>query len=202
MIRLAYVSVAREKMRPEALLGLLRQCQRKNATTGVTGLLLFGNGTFLQVLEGEAHAVDCLFHRIEHDHRHRDVRLLSCRDIEQRRFPDWKMGFRLIEPAGAGEPVVNFDAEEFSAARFAADPQAAEAAIDFFSKPYWDSRVRVLEEKESQLAYLESALANMRGCLGIATLVLQRVAEATREGRLSDAEGNLCALALDTIKHA
>jgi hypothetical protein len=187
-------------MPAEALLGLLRQCQRKNASSGVTGLLLFGNDTFLQVLEGEAETVDGLFHRIEGDRRHQDVRLLSRRPIGQRRFPDWKMGFRLIEPAAPGEPLVNFDAHGFSAVRFAADPQAAEAAIEFFSKPYWDAGVRVLEEQDAQLEYLESALANMRGCLGIATLVLQKVADATREGRLSEAEGQLCALALDTIK--
>jgi hypothetical protein len=62
--------------------------------------------------------------------------------------------------------------------------------------------MRVMEEKDAQLAYLEAALANIRGCLSIATQVLQKVAEATREGRLSDAEGHHCALALDAIRPA
>jgi hypothetical protein len=80
----------------ESLLALLRQCQQRNVASGVTGLLLFSDGTFLQVLQSEPETVDALFHRIEVDRRHRDVRLLSRRPIDQRRFADWKMGFRLI----------------------------------------------------------------------------------------------------------
>ena len=52
MIQTAYVSRAAETMTQENLLALLQQCLANNEAGGVTGMLLYGNETFLQVLEG------------------------------------------------------------------------------------------------------------------------------------------------------
>ena len=53
MFRLIYVSTARELMDKDALLGILAKAREKNARLGITGMLLYKDGNFLQLLEGE-----------------------------------------------------------------------------------------------------------------------------------------------------
>ena len=66
------------------------------AAGGVTGMLFYGNGTFLQVIEGEATTVDELVGKIARDPRHEDIRILSRKAIEHREHPDWSMGFEQV----------------------------------------------------------------------------------------------------------
>ncbi|WP_076858189.1 BLUF domain-containing protein [Bradyrhizobium mercantei] len=72
---------------------ILAQSRAKNARLGVTGALLFSEGYFCQVLEGEQAAVENIFSAIECDPRHRDVTLLTFRPATPRRFPDWSMAY-------------------------------------------------------------------------------------------------------------
>jgi hypothetical protein len=53
MIQISYLSQASAPMSADQLIALLMQCRTNNAERGLTGMLLYGNGTFLQVLEGE-----------------------------------------------------------------------------------------------------------------------------------------------------
>jgi hypothetical protein len=57
-------------------------------------MLLFLDGTFMQVIEGEEAAIDETYGRICADHRHRKIFLLGKDPIEQREFASWNMGFR------------------------------------------------------------------------------------------------------------
>ena len=54
MIQISYLSKASSPMSAEQLVSLLQQCHRNNTARDVTGMLFYGNGTFLQVIEGEA----------------------------------------------------------------------------------------------------------------------------------------------------
>ncbi|AII50610.1 hypothetical protein N008_01255 [Hymenobacter sp. APR13] len=56
--------------------------------------MLFSNDNYLQVLEGEPHTTEALFSRIEADHRHTGIQVLSNGFIQQRIFPEWSMGFQ------------------------------------------------------------------------------------------------------------
>jgi hypothetical protein len=56
-------------------------------------MLLYDDGSFLQVLEGPRQAVETLFEKIKADRRHEQIVLLSSREIEEREFSDWQMGF-------------------------------------------------------------------------------------------------------------
>ena len=76
MHRLIYVSAAREEMSPEQLDSILAVARKNNEPAGVTGLLLFHDGSFFQVLEGPKDAAIRIFYVIERDHRHSRVR--SC----------------------------------------------------------------------------------------------------------------------------
>lgn len=90
---LAYESQASVPLTAPDLLDLLEQSRENNARSGVTGILLYRHGTFLQVLEGPHAAVDALYATIAHDPRHRDVSTVLVEDRVERRFPDWTMGF-------------------------------------------------------------------------------------------------------------
>ncbi|RKR74832.1 FAD-dependent sensor of blue light [Frondihabitans australicus] len=67
-----------------------------NRRLGITGLLLHDAGRFVQILEGEPSAVEDRYARIAGDPRHTDVRLLLCEEEDERRFPNWSMGYRAL----------------------------------------------------------------------------------------------------------
>lgn len=92
LVRLMYASRATDSVDQEALLAILRQSKAGNATLGITGVLCFSEGIFLQVLEGGRMQVNALYNRIAGDPRHRDVVLLTYEEIGERRFAGWSMG--------------------------------------------------------------------------------------------------------------
>ena len=92
LVRLMYASRAVPAVDQEELQALMRQCRSHNPQIGVTGVLCFASGIFLQVLEGSRTAVNRLYNRIVTDPRHTDVELLGYEEIDQRRFAGWAMG--------------------------------------------------------------------------------------------------------------
>lgn len=87
-----YCSRAATGVDGEELSLLLRQCRSHNGEAGITGMLCFSEGLFIQVLEGGRSAVNQLYQRILADPRHHDVVLLVYDEISQRRFAGWTMG--------------------------------------------------------------------------------------------------------------
>jgi hypothetical protein len=63
-----------------------------NARNGITGVLFYSAGQFVQLLEGDPDDIRHLFAKIERDPRHKNVRLLIERPTPKRLFPDWNMG--------------------------------------------------------------------------------------------------------------
>jgi hypothetical protein len=90
---LLYCSQAVHMFGEEQLADLLEHSLACNAACDITGLLCYGNGHFVQVLEGEAAAVEILFARIARDRRHHRVHVLSRGVGPARRFDDWRMAF-------------------------------------------------------------------------------------------------------------
>jgi len=93
LYHLGYVSTEALKFSEEALVALLSEARNANADRDVTGLLLYREGSFYQVLEGSESAVMATFHDIEGDPRHKEVRILFHGETDVREFADWKMGF-------------------------------------------------------------------------------------------------------------
>ncbi|MDX1581157.1 MAG: BLUF domain-containing protein [Alphaproteobacteria bacterium] len=91
--QLIYTSRATRKMADAGLLDLLAVSRDRNAAAGVTGLLLYARGQFIQVLEGAPDAVQDIYSSIERDTRHRDLIVLRDKLIIDREFDDWAMGF-------------------------------------------------------------------------------------------------------------
>ena len=91
--QLVYVSVATCEFDTEALDALLRTARSNNEALGISGMLVFHEGSFIQVLEGPRSDVQQLFERIELDPRHAQTRILFRGEVDQPSFSDWSMGF-------------------------------------------------------------------------------------------------------------
>ena len=94
LFQIVYVSTASEDFSREALLILLKESVERNRRAGITGLLLYKDGCFMQAIEGDEAAVIALFSRISHDSRHHHVIPLVHEPIEERYFPNSAMAFR------------------------------------------------------------------------------------------------------------
>lgn len=92
LVRLMYASRAASAITQDELLLILKKSKANNATVGVTGVLCYSTGIFLQVLEGGRMAVSKLYNHIVNDVRHHDVILLGYEEIGERSFVGWSMG--------------------------------------------------------------------------------------------------------------
>ncbi|MDZ7751089.1 MAG: BLUF domain-containing protein [Gammaproteobacteria bacterium] len=105
MYALVYVSSATTLFSEADLVALLAQSREKNAGLGISGMLLYKEGNFMQVLEGEKSAVLGLMDAIQDDPRHHGVIIINQGDAPRRQFGDWSMGFRnLDDPALRATP--------------------------------------------------------------------------------------------------
>jgi uncharacterized Fe-S cluster-containing MiaB family protein len=93
LLQLIYSSAASRELTELELSRLLLGARKTNIAFEVTGMLLYHEGSFLQVLEGKAEAVESLFARISTDPRHHRVVVLMRREVVERQFEDWSMGF-------------------------------------------------------------------------------------------------------------
>ena len=104
--QLVYTSVATAPFSPDALRTLLNRARANNTAAGVSGMLLHVDGTFLQVLEGSDDTVHKLYTDIGKDPRHNRVLMLLTREIGERNFPDWSMGF--FDASGTGTSLPGY----------------------------------------------------------------------------------------------
>jgi hypothetical protein len=93
MITLIYGSSATNPIPSDELLAILEEARIKNAEKNITGMLLYDDGNFLQVLEGEDEVVTSLYNKICGDPRHQSIMLYVKKTIDKRNFDDWAMGF-------------------------------------------------------------------------------------------------------------
>lgn len=96
MKHLIYVSCASAPFTDDDLKTLLESSRKNNAGMGITGMLLYADGNFIQVIEGEDDIIDSLSAKITRDCRHKSFLVLVNREIKQRSFADWSMGFKKI----------------------------------------------------------------------------------------------------------
>jgi hypothetical protein len=96
MISLTYFSTAVDAFDVDRLEELLAISRSNNHRAGLTGMLLYAGGHFIQTLEGPAEVVDATYTRIEADPRHRDVFITLREEIGDRAYPDWSMGFEQL----------------------------------------------------------------------------------------------------------
>jgi len=93
LIELAYLSRASRLYSSSELMTLLHQSREFNSANDISGMLLYKDRSFFQVIEGEKTLLHTLFKLIKADPRHYDVRLIFEREIAERNFKKWSMGF-------------------------------------------------------------------------------------------------------------
>lgn len=104
MVQLVYASTAtfgdgqiETPQTQRAVFNIVRRSRANNPRWGVVGALLFGDGHFLQVLEGEEEAVDALFDKLAQDERHKDLQVLRRIAIDEPGFARWSMKFPTMD---------------------------------------------------------------------------------------------------------
>jgi hypothetical protein len=97
VIHLVYASRATTPFTEAELGALLAASRRNNMRAGISGMLLYKGGRFLQVLEGADVAVAALYERIARDGRHQEAVVLVRESIEQRQFAESSMGFSNLD---------------------------------------------------------------------------------------------------------
>jgi hypothetical protein len=91
LIRLIYSSDARADLAYRDFVAIMTAAAERNDELGVTGILCYGGGKFLQALEGERIIINALYHRISVDPRHQHCQLMQVSDITEREFGEWSM---------------------------------------------------------------------------------------------------------------
>ena len=86
--RLIYLSSAVGVLRADELDRILLRSKASNSGAGITGLLLFHEGSFLQMIEGPAAGVTSLMQKIRRDRRHSGIIVLQSEPCAERIFPD------------------------------------------------------------------------------------------------------------------
>ena len=133
---LIYVSIASDDLGREELLELLRVSRENNVRDDITGLLLYKDRRFMQLLEGSETAVCATYGRITRDPRHHDATVLLEGPTTERDFADWSMGFHDLDvDAVRSTPGFSpFLATKFSVFDFASDPSRAHQLLRIFRR--------------------------------------------------------------------
>jgi hypothetical protein len=103
MISMTYASSATHPFSEEELKALLKKARANNSRLGITGLLLYKDGNFMQTVEGPEDSVRELYRKITADPRHGRILKLLEYEITERSFPDWEMGFHSLNEQDAKE---------------------------------------------------------------------------------------------------
>lgn len=99
LVQIIYVSTASPLLTAADVGRIAAMSEQANLRDGITGVLLFRGGRFVQVLEGPVPAVDACFERIAMDDRHHDLVRILRAPVESRSFPHWSM--RVVHFDGA-----------------------------------------------------------------------------------------------------
>ena len=136
LYHLVYVSIAEHPFGPEELLQLLERSRENNLRDEITGMLLYKDGKFMQLLEGPEQAVCATYARIAKDRRHREITVLLEGERPERDFEEWSMGFHDLEAESAQNTpgFSQFLTSDLSVFEFASDPSKAHQLLRIFRR--------------------------------------------------------------------
>lgn len=115
--RLVYMSTAVGVLRADELDRIYLRAKAANKAFGLTGLMLFYEGSFLQLLEGPSAAITSLMQKVRRDRRHTGLITLESGPIELRSFPDSPMHYVSARNLTPGEKQAFSDLREAVMAR-------------------------------------------------------------------------------------
>lgn len=88
---LAYISQEARRLTKDDLQDILRVSRVKNTVRQITGVLLYYDGLFMQVIEGEDADVQGLLDTLRSDRRHHNLCVVLDETVPERHFPEWAM---------------------------------------------------------------------------------------------------------------
>jgi hypothetical protein len=199
MIQVTYVSHVSAPLSRQQLLALLLQCRTNNTERGITGMLLYSKGTFLQTIEGDEAVVDPLVEQIWQDNRHEDIRLLGRRGVTERQYADWSMGFAEITDQSVQrvEGLKDFTADDFTFDYLIGNEPAVTSLMDHFREPNYDQLIGEIYAKDKVIAHLKTALTQVRDRAQLARIALESLTEANRKGEPTETLLPMCEAALE-----
>jgi len=105
LFQLVYVSRCSVPMSDEALHAIQMDAAQRNREAGVTGVLLYGHGSFLQLLEGTKAKLKQIFGRIALDERHQHCSVLYFKPTHERSAGSWSMGVLHLDSSRSPIPL-------------------------------------------------------------------------------------------------
>jgi len=184
------------------LLYLLEQCQSNNRKLGLTGLLIFGNGTFLQVIEGDDHIVEGLMEKISKDWRHTNFQIVAKFPIEERHYSDWSMGFeKLTEQTISEVPnLKDFTLSNFNPEYLSSNESVIESLLERHRTSHWDPLVREINARDAFIIELRNTLALKQQQVESSLLLVESIIEVVTDGFLEEDQMRLCKSMLGSLR--
>ncbi len=136
MICIVYISSANYMINDREIVSIVNTSRINNARLGITGILLYNAGSFMQLIEGEAETIENLYYKISQDPRHNSIKMLLRETITHRNFSDWQMGYRNIENLKSISPEVlsPFMEEDLNFSIYKNNPYRALHLLEMFKK--------------------------------------------------------------------
>ncbi len=103
-----YISNAVKLFEEKQLIRLFYQSAHNNISNNITGILLYNEGTFIQILEGKEEALNKLFKTIHRDRRHNNITKILDRRIGKRLFKNYRSGFSTLNNYGKLDALETF----------------------------------------------------------------------------------------------
>jgi hypothetical protein len=135
MLQIIYASAASKPFTHRELVALLKIVREKNSAASISGMLLYHEGSFLQVLEGPDKDVDALYSKIQLDPRHGSFMLLLREPVQGREFENWSMGF--VDTTHAADNVEGFVDYVHQLKTMTLDPTLAHRTLKRFQEGTW-----------------------------------------------------------------
>ncbi len=137
--QILYCSLAKQPMDEIAIEQLVHTAADLNRMDHITGMLMYADGVFVQLIEGPRQAIDHLWARLLHDKRHQAVvQLYHRREVEARACDGWDMRYVQREDL---RDLIHEAKEEIVAGRKSAWAPAIERMDFLLSNANWDSFV-------------------------------------------------------------
>ena len=98
--RLIYTSKRSEPITEQDVKEILRSSRKNNKALDVTGILIYTEKRFLQVLEGQRDTLTKMYEKIKKDKRHTTSILRFSEPVKVRYFEDWDMVAKKVNIEG------------------------------------------------------------------------------------------------------
>jgi hypothetical protein len=98
MHHIIYLSQVSASLSEDALKRILEESRANNKWRNITGILLYSDRQFMQLLEGEEADVARLYAKLAQDPRHIGLIKLADKPIAHRSFSEWSMAFETVSP--------------------------------------------------------------------------------------------------------